>query len=103
MSGNLIQNFCFYSIFCKKMKSINLKITFLLLVFVGLNACISTTKMSRVIRERMPEVESVDNDYSSYVKINTDSLPKTDSLVTKGKIVFYSCGFFVGLESQISL
>ena len=67
------------------MKSLNLKILALFFAVVSLSGCISTTKMADVIRDRMPIVKQSDYDFSSFVTIKTDSLAKTDSLVTVKK------------------
>ncbi|MBN2766938.1 MAG: hypothetical protein JXR27_11245 [Paludibacteraceae bacterium] len=67
------------------MKSFNLKILVFFLTVVALNGCVSTSKMTKVIRDRMPSVAQPTYDYSSFVTVNSDSLIHTDSLVTVKK------------------
>lgn len=76
------------------MKSFNLKILVFFLTVVALNGCVSTSKMTKVIRDRMPNVAQPTYDYSSFVTVKSDSLIHTDSLVTvkkRNRILFRQC------------
>lgn len=86
------------------MKSFNLKILVFFLTVVALNGCVSTLKMTKVIRDRMPNVAQPTYDYSSFVTVKSDSLIHTDSLVTvkKEKSYFIPAVFLWAWNHQLA-
>ena len=86
------------------MKSFNLKILVFFLTVVALNGCVSTSKMTKVIRDRMPNVAQPTYDYSSFVTVKSDSLIHTDSLVTvkKEKSYFIPAVFLWAWNHQLA-
>lgn len=85
------------------MKSLNLKIIAFLVIFVALGGCVSTSKMTGIIRDRMPNVAQPTYDYSSFVTVKADSLIHTDSLVTvkKEKSYFIPAVFLWAWNQQL--